>query len=156
MGLNETYAAVRSQILLMQPLPLVNRAYSKIVQEEAQRSFSSVLSPVPGPVAFSSTASGSRKKFTGTCDFCKLKGHKKESCYLLIGFQPDFKFNRKKALPISLAVSSDDSLLTPQSAPTFTPQQYSQILELLNKSQAPVAPVMNCARSLQWQDEGDW
>ncbi|XP_016738844.2 uncharacterized protein [Gossypium hirsutum] len=156
MGLNETYAGVRSQILLMQPLPSVNRAYSMIVQEEAQRSFSSVLSPVPDPVAFSSTASGSRKKFTGTCDFCKLKGHKKESCYRLIGFPPDFKFNRKKAPPSALAVSSDDSSLPPPSALTFTSQQYSQILELLNKTQVPVAPAVSCAGSLQWQDEGDW
>ncbi|XP_052880548.1 uncharacterized protein LOC128286842 [Gossypium arboreum] len=115
--------AFRSQILLMQPLPSVNRAYYMIVQEEAKRSFSS---------------------FTGTCDFCKLKDHKKESYYQLIGFLPDFKFNHKKAPPSALAVSSDGSSLPPQSAPTFTPQQYSQILELLNKSQVPVAPAVNC------------
>ncbi|XP_017627137.1 uncharacterized protein LOC108470374 [Gossypium arboreum] len=148
MGLNETYAAVRSQILLMQPLPLVNRAYSMIVQEEAQRSFSSVLSHVLDPVALSSTASGNRKKFTSTYDFCKLKGHKKESCYRLIGFPPNFKFNRKKASSIAVAVSFDDSSLNPQSAPTFIPQQYSQILDLLNKSQATTAPAVNCAGSL--------
>ncbi|PPS11091.1 hypothetical protein GOBAR_AA09555 [Gossypium barbadense] len=103
------------------------------------------MTPVSDPVAFSSTASGSRKKFTGTCNFCKLKSHKKESYYRLIGFPPDFKFNRKKAPPSALAVSSYDSSLTPQNAPTFTPQQYSQILELLNKSQVPVAPTVNCA-----------
>ncbi|KAL1147783.1 hypothetical protein V6Z11_A10G079000 [Gossypium hirsutum] len=153
MGLNETYATARSQILFMQPLPSVNRAYSMIVQEEAQRSFSSVLSHTPDPIALSSTASRNHKKFIGTCDFCKLKGHKKESCYRLIGFPLDFKFNCKNASQATLAVSSDESplspqaVLNPQSAPVFTPQQYSWILELLNKNQAAVAPVVNCAGS---------
>ncbi|XP_039011686.1 uncharacterized protein LOC120140771 [Hibiscus syriacus] len=37
MGLNETYSLIRSQILLMQPLPSVNQAYSMVAQEESQR-----------------------------------------------------------------------------------------------------------------------
>ncbi|XP_040931871.1 uncharacterized protein [Gossypium hirsutum] len=102
------------------PLPSVNRAYSMIVQEEAQRSFSSVMTLVSDPVAFSSTTYGSSKKFTGICDFFKLKGHKKESCCRLIGFPLDFKFNRKKAPPSALDVSSDDSSLTPQSIPSMS------------------------------------
>ena len=38
MGLNESYSAIRGQILLMNPLPDVAKAYSSIVQEEKQRS----------------------------------------------------------------------------------------------------------------------
>ncbi|RVW84581.1 Retrovirus-related Pol polyprotein from transposon RE1 [Vitis vinifera] len=38
MGLNESYNAIRGQILLMNPLPDVAKAYSSIVQEEKQRS----------------------------------------------------------------------------------------------------------------------
>lgn len=37
MGLNETYAQAKSQILLMTPLPLVNRAYSMIASDENQK-----------------------------------------------------------------------------------------------------------------------
>ncbi|KAL5740024.1 hypothetical protein ACOSQ2_029204 [Xanthoceras sorbifolium] len=37
MGLNDSYAMVREQILVMDPLPSVNRAYSLILQEERQR-----------------------------------------------------------------------------------------------------------------------
>ncbi|KAG8479260.1 hypothetical protein CXB51_029862 [Gossypium anomalum] len=76
MGLNETYAAVRSQILLMQSLP---------------------------------------------------------------------SFNRKKASPAALAVLSNDSLLNSQSALVFTPQQYSELLELLNNSRTVPALAVNCA-----------
>ena len=41
MGLNETYLHARSQILMMNPLPSVNQAYSMLVTEESQRSLTS-------------------------------------------------------------------------------------------------------------------
>ncbi|WJZ85554.1 hypothetical protein VitviT2T_005081 [Vitis vinifera] len=41
MGLNESYKAVRSNILMMSPLPNVRQAYSLIIQEEMQRQVSS-------------------------------------------------------------------------------------------------------------------
>jgi hypothetical protein len=37
MGLNDTYSAVRGQILLMQPLPNIRKIYSLLLQEEKQR-----------------------------------------------------------------------------------------------------------------------
>ncbi|XP_016472800.1 uncharacterized protein LOC107794785 [Nicotiana tabacum] len=37
MGLNETYAPQRSQILIMHPIPSLNQAYSMLIQEESQR-----------------------------------------------------------------------------------------------------------------------
>jgi len=42
MGLNESYSAIRGQILLMNPLPSVRQAYSSISQEEKQRLLSSM------------------------------------------------------------------------------------------------------------------
>jgi hypothetical protein len=41
MGLNDTYSAIRGQILLMNPLPSVRQAYSSVSQEEKQRLLSS-------------------------------------------------------------------------------------------------------------------
>ncbi|XP_070013777.1 uncharacterized protein [Nicotiana sylvestris] len=37
MGLNETYAQPRSQILMMSPVPSFNKAYSMVISEEIQR-----------------------------------------------------------------------------------------------------------------------
>ncbi|KAK5838939.1 hypothetical protein PVK06_007687 [Gossypium arboreum] len=45
-GLNESYSMIRSQILLMQPLPSVNQAYSMLVQEEGHREFVGGVSPI--------------------------------------------------------------------------------------------------------------
>ena len=38
MGLNETYAQCRSQILMLTPLPTLNKAYSLVINHESQRS----------------------------------------------------------------------------------------------------------------------
>ena len=37
MGLNETYSVVQSQIMLMQPLPTIKKAYALLCEEEKQR-----------------------------------------------------------------------------------------------------------------------
>lgn len=37
MGLNDSYSHVRSQILMLDPLPSVNQAYSILSQEESHR-----------------------------------------------------------------------------------------------------------------------
>jgi hypothetical protein len=37
MGLNENYSAIRGQIMLMQPLPTVKKAYSLLCEEEKRR-----------------------------------------------------------------------------------------------------------------------
>lgn len=41
MGLNDSYNTVRSNILMMSPLPNVRQAYSLVIQEETQRQMSS-------------------------------------------------------------------------------------------------------------------
>lgn len=37
MGLNESFAQVKAQILLMDPLPFINKVYSLLIQEQMQR-----------------------------------------------------------------------------------------------------------------------
>ncbi|KAJ0031388.1 hypothetical protein Pint_13660 [Pistacia integerrima] len=101
MGLNETYIQARGQILMMTPLPSINQAYSMLITEESQRNINTV-SPVDTPleptVLFSSShqSTKSKKNWNLVCEHCNVKGHKKENCYRLIGYPPDFKFTKKK------------------------------------------------------------
>nr|XP_016513157.1 PREDICTED: uncharacterized protein LOC107830191 [Nicotiana tabacum] len=46
MGLNDTYSAVRSNILMITPLPSVNQAYSLLIQDEKQREIHVAQHPV--------------------------------------------------------------------------------------------------------------
>ncbi|XP_059277626.1 uncharacterized protein LOC132031715 [Lycium ferocissimum] len=109
MGLNESYTEARSQILLMVPLPSVNQAYSTLASDENQKSMvaTSVLSapPIAQSRNDDSTAlysarpsSGNGQRFKKTYDlyfeFCKIKGHTKETCYKIVGY-PNYKFKKK-------------------------------------------------------------
>jgi hypothetical protein len=43
MGLNDTFSQVRGQILLINPLPSINKVFSLVLQEERQREISSSI-----------------------------------------------------------------------------------------------------------------
>ncbi|XP_058192002.1 uncharacterized protein LOC131309363 [Rhododendron vialii] len=98
MGLNQSYSAVRGQILLMDPLPSVNRAYSLVLQEERQREVSSNRSPTPDVAALTVKGNLNVNKNTGkksteknkrpNCDQCKWEGHTMDKCYRLHGYPP--------------------------------------------------------------------
>ena len=62
MGLNDSYSAIRGQILLMNPLPSVRQAYSSVSQEEKQRLLSSTITATDLP---NSAAMAVRGNFSG-------------------------------------------------------------------------------------------
>ncbi|KAK8322328.1 hypothetical protein V6Z11_A12G164100 [Gossypium hirsutum] len=108
----------------MQPLPSVNQTYSMLDQEEFQCQISSPLLFTSEPTAFYSstiTNSSSKRRFIGAYDHCHVWGHKRENCYKLIGFPPDFKFTRKKSVATNVT-SSIDSI-----------EPYQQLLTILQK-----------------------
>ncbi|KAE8700094.1 vinorine synthase-like [Hibiscus syriacus] len=126
------------------PLPTVNQAYSMIIQEELHRAQLSA-SPIETSVMFTTASKGNeRRRFSGTCDYCNIKGHSRDRCYRLIGFSPDFKFNKKKIPPDATMVNSvhaaDNDTAnglvvssTVSVVPSCTSEQYHQILKLLSK-----------------------
>lgn len=67
-----------------------------------------------------------------------MEGHKKENCYKLTGFSPDFKFNKHKkqesyANQVNNGTSEGTkSSLSASSLPTFTAEQYNRILQYLD------------------------
>jgi hypothetical protein len=108
MGLNESFAPVRGQILLMDPMPPINKVFSLIRQEERQRSIGSLNASLSSPFA-ESTALLCKSKGTKTvgskqlfqkkerpqCTHCGLLGHTIDKCYKLHGFPPGYKTRGK-------------------------------------------------------------
>ncbi|KAL2252169.1 UNVERIFIED_CONTAM: Retrovirus-related Pol polyprotein from transposon RE1 [Sesamum indicum] len=100
MGLNQSYDHIRSQILIMDPLPDSNRAYAMVLRVEKQQQVNSgqtYTNPNMAMQAFKKTEpikNFQRKrnpvdKRTQICKHCGKNGHMKEGCFELIGY-PDW------------------------------------------------------------------
>ncbi|XP_062103308.1 uncharacterized protein LOC133814354 [Humulus lupulus] len=115
-GLNESYHAVRAQVLLIDPLPSLSKVFSMIILEERQRNLGPSTNPNiiatstsnHIPVQYSPTNQNPNppppnhlppraKKLRPTCTHCQKLGHLKEKCYFLHGFPPGYGSQRKPA-----------------------------------------------------------
>ncbi|XP_070039062.1 uncharacterized protein [Nicotiana tomentosiformis] len=89
MGLNKSYNAIRSQIILMSPSPSVSRAYAMLIHEESQRTVctsGASMNETNESTALMSSRDNSQKfkRHNNTyCEYCKNKGHTKDVCYKL-------------------------------------------------------------------------
>ncbi|XP_019248396.1 PREDICTED: uncharacterized protein LOC109227652 [Nicotiana attenuata] len=103
MGLNDSCAQARSQILMRSLVPTINQAYAMTVSDEGQKSIAAttgILGANPAvmtgnfdAVMYSRTTGNQRfkKNYNILCEFCKLKGHSKENCYKIVGYPPDYR-----------------------------------------------------------------
>ncbi|XP_030950060.1 uncharacterized protein LOC115973965 [Quercus lobata] len=156
MGLNESYSQIKGQILLMEPLPTVNKAYSLLIQEERQRSvgignsvhIESTTLAVKGsdansnpnfpnfPAFFANSGVFGGKNSKGRdrpiCTHCGKLGHIMEKCFKLHGFPPGFKPKGKNfrvnQVNVQEAYADDDH--TSANFP-FTQEQCQQFLTML-------------------------
>ncbi|CAI8593055.1 unnamed protein product [Vicia faba] len=96
-GLNDSYTSVRSQILLMDLLLSVPKAYSLFLQEERQRSLSDSCSVSIDQFAMavqqSNSSKGTNSKPNYYCSICKVDGHLDNRCYSKIGYSSWWKHN---------------------------------------------------------------
>ncbi|GJS56485.1 cysteine-rich receptor-like protein kinase 8 [Tanacetum coccineum] len=89
MGFDERYAYVRGQILLMNPIPTVAKAYRIIKQEEKQREGFSFRNT---PTALTAHSNNLRNSYSNNlrkgviCGNCNREGHTKEECYKIVGY----------------------------------------------------------------------
>ncbi|XP_059280942.1 uncharacterized protein LOC132034561 [Lycium ferocissimum] len=124
MGLNDTFATVKSNIIMMSPfhdwpLPTVNKAYALLIQDEKQReisihsNFSNDSSSflVNGGNNPGGQYSGTRnpnfkgKKSNVVCSFCKKVGHTVDKCYRVIRFPSNFKFTKTRGFQRDVKIS---------------------------------------------------
>ncbi|KAK6131674.1 hypothetical protein DH2020_034581 [Rehmannia glutinosa] len=92
MGLDGAYGAVRSNLLSLDPLPSINRAYQAVIQEECLRggSFSTVRDERDGVMNFKvQTDYKGKNKVSNQENFCNhynREGHDENGCFQLHGF----------------------------------------------------------------------
>jgi len=96
MGLNESYTAVRGNILMMNPFPSLSQIYSLLVQEERQRQVKSKGEFQTEGSSFAAGVSNTSKNFSAKkpegrrnslfCDHCKRTGQTMDKCYKLHGY----------------------------------------------------------------------
>lgn len=145
MGLNESFAQIRAQILLMNSLPLIDQVFSLVAQEEHQRTINNMTASVdsigllapaeyPRRAAPSNTYDRYRRKKSQRpiCTHCGAKGHIIERCYKLHGFPPGYRqgnytlANKGKTMAESGAKGSQNAFLE-----ILTTEQYSQLVTML-------------------------
>ncbi|XP_074315096.1 uncharacterized protein LOC141651276 [Silene latifolia] len=98
MGLSDTYEVLRTNILSMDPVPPINKAYSIVQQVESQKMITNVLNSGQDTSAMNSYRSGAAgkqplnvwkrdapKKFKVNdrwCPHCNKRGHTLETCFI--------------------------------------------------------------------------
>ncbi|XP_065865575.1 uncharacterized protein [Euphorbia lathyris] len=112
-GLHIDFDNVREQILIQEPLPSVNKAYSMLMRIERQRSMSNTemkddfVNLSKSQNNKSNTRNGGKKyqnrgqssdtsKDDKFCTHCKKPGHEKVDCFKLVGY-PDWYKGKKSA-----------------------------------------------------------
>ncbi|KAL4563019.1 hypothetical protein LXL04_027050 [Taraxacum kok-saghyz] len=109
MGLNDAYDNLRNQILVLDPLPSVHKAYSMALsiekQREVQINFSAPTEVTALFAKSSNQPNNNNKQFQNNfkskydpkaksnsdryCDFCKINGYTKDVCFKIHGY-PDW------------------------------------------------------------------
>ena len=113
MRLNESFAQVRGQILLMDPLPSLNKVCSLLIQEEKQRSigignsngpfvkFSTLATKVssgPGSSSNGGYKNQKKGKERPICNHYGVIGNTVDKCYKIHGYPPRYKSKLKNSL----------------------------------------------------------
>uniref|UniRef100_A0A2N9H6I0 Integrase catalytic domain-containing protein n=1 Tax=Fagus sylvatica TaxID=28930 RepID=A0A2N9H6I0_FAGSY len=138
LGLNDSFAQLRTQILAMEPLPPITKVFSILFQEEQQRLLH--IRPLPTEsMAFAAANSGATRSNL-RCTECGKTGHTRDRCWRIIGY-PSGRDPRSKPRPSLLGKpppsltpvanqASFSSDLSP--VPGLTPELYQKLLDLLN------------------------
>ncbi|KAG2717073.1 hypothetical protein I3760_03G155800 [Carya illinoinensis] len=151
MGLKESYAHLRSQILLFNPLPPINKVFSLVLQKEKQREIvSDSLSPTESVAMLSNRdpARDSSRGSTGSngpkhnksfvsrkdrpyCTHCGLSMHTIDKCYKIHSYPLGYKLKSQNP-NINQAIASQsisDSVLTQNFH--FSQEQCKQLISFL-------------------------
>uniref|UniRef100_A0A2N9IX68 Integrase catalytic domain-containing protein n=1 Tax=Fagus sylvatica TaxID=28930 RepID=A0A2N9IX68_FAGSY len=148
MGLNDSFAPVRGQILLMEPLPNINKAvllyFPGWTMDLTMRMLSLIQTLHPPNAFFTRTDNTKqyhqypkKERPNCICSHCGYKGHTADKCYKLHGYPPGFRSKGKSVAVVNQvsrnAVVNSDSTDNAQSIPTLAAMsaQCHQLLSML-------------------------
>ncbi|XP_019432346.1 PREDICTED: uncharacterized protein LOC109339373 [Lupinus angustifolius] len=157
-GLNDSYSSVRSQIMLMEPLPNMNKVLSMVIQQETQMygSESEAKTMNIGTnwkknTPYSKDAGQANKGFTKGyqnynkspwnkssnsskfCTHCKKPGHTVENCYRIHGFPPNFKFTKNQQINFVTFGNELEQQKGDDASYGLTNEKYQSLISILQK-----------------------
>ncbi|XP_026379673.1 uncharacterized protein LOC113274527 [Papaver somniferum] len=157
-GLHDRFAAIRNQILLMEPFPNTSKFYSLVRQEEQQQELNHSTVPIMDFSALNVSRNDGRqpsrtvqnhKRPRPVCNHCGRVGYTQQTCYKLHGYPTKTKDRT------SLASSSNGPNLQ-VSIPGITKDQYAKLLSLLVDSPTDVSSVPTANHVGPFDEIGDW
>jgi hypothetical protein len=129
-GLNDNFSMVKSQILLMDPLPPLNKVFSMVLQHERQGNFY----PSDESKAILYAAKSRSFPFKArVCTFCGKDNHIADNCFKKHGLPHHFRKN-SSANSAALEGGVEDAPASSSAGQIITQDQALQLIALLQNS----------------------
>ncbi|KAJ1398678.1 Retrotransposon gag domain [Sesbania bispinosa] len=162
MGVNDSFAQVRGQILLMEPIPPISKVFSLILEEDTQREVGAAQPfAITHQLAFAvKNADKPRqgKKDRPLCSHCGVLGHTVDKCFKIHGYPPSFK-PKSKSVSVSSSHTvnqvSESSVDTSTTA-TLTALQCQQLISMLSTQLANTSTQEPTSAQGQIMFDEDW
>jgi len=161
-GLNDTFSVVKTQVLLMDPLPSINKVYSMVVQGESNNTS---ITPVSGEDSSILVNASNARKSNGRgkpsagppqsknnsryCTFCHKSNHTVDFCYMKHGYPNAHKSHASSNVVVNEGnvdsrKDGEGSSIISQTG--LTQEQYGHLVALLQQSfLVPQASTSNLA-----------
>ncbi|KNA10004.1 hypothetical protein SOVF_148360, partial [Spinacia oleracea] len=159
MKLHKKHSQVRTNLLMMNPLPSIATAYRLLVQDEKQQRMSEdqevkpmvfavaddrrnnnynnnkVYQPkiIQGPGNNKFAVSNKRTGNSFFCNHCNMAGHSMERCWKLHGYPPGHRGKRFAGV-----MQGTEDVPSDESVTHISEEQYQQFLSLINEQEQPV------------------
>lgn len=147
-GLNDNFAMVKSQILLMKDLPSLNSVLSMVLEHERQNG----LEPIQDASQSLVNAADGKKHYgrgrgkwsNKQCSHCGKAGHTIDVCYEIHGYPIGYKRNFKPSVNLAADASDTKSEMGDKMASSsISQEEFKQLMDLLKKvNVAQPSPVL--------------
>jgi hypothetical protein len=134
-GLNDNFAVVKSQILLMDPLPPLNKVFSMVLQHERQGGFAPTDDSSISINASRFKGQNSKSSSNRVCTFCGRDNHTIDTCFKKHGLPPHLR--GKASANAAIEGDTDDTIAdqaVTTGSSTITQDQAMQLITLLQNS----------------------